>query len=152
MAISSEKKLPSQENLLLDYMRRLEKHKEDRKVVHLHLSLLRPMNRREQHIRTATGNLAMGISRFQGFFIDDIMKKLAEVQAEKTRAKSKSRPKPQAQPAAPAPPVEQPAPAQPAAQPAPVPTQPQPAPVPVQPAQQLVPAPAQPQPKPAPKV
>ena len=96
--------------------------------------------------------LAMGISRFQGFFIDDIMKKLAEVQAEKARAKSKSRPKPQAQPAVLAPPVEQPAPAQPAAQPAPVPTQPQPAPVPVQPAQQPVPAPAQPQPKPAPKV
>ena len=97
--------------------------------------------------------LAMGISRFQGFFIDDMMKKLAEVQAEKARAKSKPRPKPQAQPAAPAPPVEQPAPAQPAAQPAPAPTQPQPAPVPVQPAQQPVPvpAPAQPQPKPAPK-
>ena len=95
--------------------------------------------------------LAMGISRFPGFFIDDMMKKLAEVQAEKARAKSKPRPKPQAQPAAPAPPVEQPAPAQPAAQPAPVPTQPQPAPVPVQPAQQPVPAPAQPQPKPAPK-
>ncbi len=56
MALSSDKQLPSQENLLLDYMHRLEKHKEGRKVVHLHLSLLRPMNRREQHIRTATGS------------------------------------------------------------------------------------------------
>ena len=56
MALSSDKQMPSQENLLLDYMRRLEKHKDGRKVVHLHLSLLRPINRREQHIRTATGN------------------------------------------------------------------------------------------------
>ena len=66
MAISSEKKLPSQENLLLDYMRRLEKHKEDRKVVHLHLSLLRPMNRREQHIRTATGNFENIVKSMDG--------------------------------------------------------------------------------------
>lgn len=41
--------------MLLDYMHRLEKHKEGRKVVHLHLSLLRPINRREQHVRTAIG-------------------------------------------------------------------------------------------------
>ncbi len=56
MALSPDKQMPSQENLLLDYMRRLEKHKEGRKVVHLYLSLLRPINRREQHIRTAIGN------------------------------------------------------------------------------------------------
>lgn len=37
-------------------MHRLEKHKEGRKVAHLHLSLLRPINRRDQHIRTAAGN------------------------------------------------------------------------------------------------
>ena len=41
---------------MLDYMHRLEKHKEGRKVAHLHLSLLRPINRRDQHIRTAAGN------------------------------------------------------------------------------------------------
>jgi len=51
-----KKRLPSQENLLLDYVRRLEKHKAGRKVVHLHLSGLRPFNRRDQHIRTAAGN------------------------------------------------------------------------------------------------
>ena len=58
MAISpdSQNQPQSQENLLLDYMHRLEKHKEGRKVVHLHLSHLRPANRREQHIRTAMGN------------------------------------------------------------------------------------------------
>jgi hypothetical protein len=37
-------------------MHRLEKYKEGRKVAHLHLSLLRPINRRDQHIRTAAGN------------------------------------------------------------------------------------------------
>ncbi len=56
MATTPEKQLPNQESLLLDYMHRLEKHKEGRKVAHLHLSLLRPINRRDQHIRTAAGN------------------------------------------------------------------------------------------------
>ena len=51
-----KKRLPSQENLLLDYVRRLEKHKAGRKIVHLHLSGLRPFNRRDQHIRTAASN------------------------------------------------------------------------------------------------
>ncbi|HIM77896.1 MAG TPA: hypothetical protein EYM58_07980, partial [Rhodospirillales bacterium] len=56
MATAPEKQLPYQESLLLDYMHRLEKHKDGRKVAHLHLSLLRPINRRDQHIRTAAGN------------------------------------------------------------------------------------------------
>jgi hypothetical protein len=56
MAMSPEKQTSGQESLLLDYMQRLEKHKKGRKVVHLHLSQLRPMNRREQHIRTAASN------------------------------------------------------------------------------------------------
>ena len=120
--------------------------------------------------------LSMGITRFQGFFIDDLMDKLAKVKAEKARARSKPQPAPvPAQPAqqpAPAQPAQQPAPAQPAAQPQPAPApaqpaaqsqpapapaqpaaQPQPAPAPAQPAAQPqpAPAPAQPQPKPAPK-
>jgi len=56
MAMSPDNQTPGQEKLLLDYMQRLEKHRDDRKVVHLHLSYLRPMNRREQHIRTAVSN------------------------------------------------------------------------------------------------
>lgn len=62
----SKKRLPSQENLLLDYVRRLEKHKAGRKVVHLHLSGLRPFNRRDQHIRTAAGNFEPLISDMTG--------------------------------------------------------------------------------------
>lgn len=41
------------EQLLLDYLRQLEKHKKGRRAVHLRLSLLRPVNRREHHIRAA---------------------------------------------------------------------------------------------------
>ncbi len=48
--------LPSQENLLLEYVRRLEKKRRGRKVAQIHLSALRPINRREQHMRAATGN------------------------------------------------------------------------------------------------
>ncbi|MAF96333.1 MAG: hypothetical protein CMM60_11345 [Rhodospirillaceae bacterium] len=66
--------------------------------------------------------LSMGISRFQGFLIDDVIGKLAEAQAEKARAESKPKPPPQPAPARPA------APAQPAAQPAPAQPQPKPAP------------------------
>lgn len=50
------RQLPSQEKLLQDYVRRLEKHKDGRKIVHLHLSGLRPINRKDQHIRTAASN------------------------------------------------------------------------------------------------
>jgi len=62
----SQKKLPSQENLLLDYIRRLEKHKKGRKVVHVHLSKLRPFNRRDQHIRMAAGHFEKLIKDMHG--------------------------------------------------------------------------------------
>ena len=44
---------PSQENLLLDYIHRLERHRQDRKAVHIHLSELLPQNRRDHHMRIA---------------------------------------------------------------------------------------------------
>lgn len=50
------KRMPSQENLLLDYVRRLEKHKRGRLSVHIRLSGLRPFNRREHHVRVAADN------------------------------------------------------------------------------------------------
>lgn len=53
MAAPQDQKLPSQEHLLLDYMHRLEEHRAERRAVHLHLSALKPFNRREQHIRAA---------------------------------------------------------------------------------------------------
>jgi EAL domain-containing protein (putative c-di-GMP-specific phosphodiesterase class I) len=113
--------------------------------------------------------LRVGVSRFQGFFIDDLMSKLAEVQMQKAQSKSKPipqpalvvatqlqtppQPKPQPAPAVATQPQAPPQPAAPA--PAP-PAQPAPAPAPpAQPAQPPQPAvpvpPAQPTPKPAPK-
>jgi hypothetical protein len=56
----------SQENLLLDYVRRLEKHKEGRRAVHIHLSGLRPFNRREHHIRVAADSFEPLIKGLSG--------------------------------------------------------------------------------------
>ncbi|MSO91991.1 MAG: hypothetical protein EXQ86_01160 [Rhodospirillales bacterium] len=39
--------------MLLDYVQRLEKRSEGRRVAHLRLSALQPINRRDQHIRAA---------------------------------------------------------------------------------------------------
>ncbi len=50
----TSKNLPSQENLLLDYVRRLEKHRRGRMVVHIRLSNLRPFNRKKNHLRAAS--------------------------------------------------------------------------------------------------
>lgn len=65
-APDTQKTLPSQENLLLDYVRRLEKHRDDRGVVHVHLSQLRPFNRREQHVRAATSSFDPLVSTMDG--------------------------------------------------------------------------------------
>lgn len=52
----AKKRLPSQERLLLDYVQRLEKHRDGRSMVQMHLSSLRPFNRREQHLRAAANS------------------------------------------------------------------------------------------------
>lgn len=60
----TSRRLPSQEKLLLDYLQRLDEHRENRKVVHLHLSSLKPYNRRENHILAAVNgfeNLIQGM-------------------------------------------------------------------------------------------
>jgi hypothetical protein len=58
--------MPSQENLLLDYVRRLEKHKAARRAVHVRLSGLRPFNRREHHVRAAAANLEPLVKALRG--------------------------------------------------------------------------------------
>jgi len=58
--------MPSQENLLLDYVRRLERHKAGRRAVHIRLSGLRPFNRREHHVRTAAANLEPLVKAVRG--------------------------------------------------------------------------------------
>ena len=49
----TSKNLPSQESLLLDYVRRLEKRRRGRMAVHIQLSNLKPFNRKENHLRAA---------------------------------------------------------------------------------------------------
>ena len=56
MALSpaqNKPKGPSQEYLLLDYLQRLGRSVDGRMAVHIHLSKLRPQNRKEHHIRIA---------------------------------------------------------------------------------------------------
>ncbi len=65
MATQPER-MPSQEKLLIDYVRRLEKLKDGRGLAHIHLSQLRPFNRRDQHIRTAAGNFDQLVKDMQG--------------------------------------------------------------------------------------
>ena len=56
----------SQENLLLDYVYRLEMHKAGRKAVQVHLSRLKPFNRREHHIRVAANNFEALVKALHG--------------------------------------------------------------------------------------
>lgn len=65
MATQPER-MPSQEKLLVDYIHRLEKHRKGRGLVQVHLSQLRPFNRREQHIRTAAGHFESMIKDMSG--------------------------------------------------------------------------------------
>lgn len=64
--LDTGKRLPSQENLLLDYVYRLEKRRKGRRAVHIHLSALRPFNRRDQHIRAAASNFEPLIKDLKG--------------------------------------------------------------------------------------
>lgn len=56
----------SQEALLLDYARRLERHRQGRRALHVHLSRLRPYNRRDHHIRIAASVFEPLIRRYEG--------------------------------------------------------------------------------------
>lgn len=50
---AGQPRMTSQETLLIDYLNRLERHRADRRAVHLHLSGLLTQNRREHHLRIA---------------------------------------------------------------------------------------------------
>jgi len=57
---------PSQESLLLDYIQRLEKHKTGRAAVLIHLSRLKPYNRRDHHVRAAANTFDPLVKNLQG--------------------------------------------------------------------------------------
>lgn len=56
----------SQEYLLLDYAQRLDRHREGRRGVHVHLSRLKPQNRRDHHIRIAVNSIEDFVAAFEG--------------------------------------------------------------------------------------
>lgn len=56
----------TQEQLLLEYMRRLESRREGRRAVRINLSNLMPANRREHHIRAATNSFETLVSDLMG--------------------------------------------------------------------------------------
>lgn len=58
MAFAEDQKNAPQspEAMLLQFTERLERHREGRRAVHIHLSRLRPHNRREHHIRIAANS------------------------------------------------------------------------------------------------
>jgi len=56
----------TQEQLLLEYLRRLENRREGRKAVRINLSNLMPINRREHHIRAATNSFETLVSELMG--------------------------------------------------------------------------------------
>jgi hypothetical protein len=58
--------LPHGEALLLDYAERLAKHLPGRRAVHVHLSKLQPVNRREHHLRMAASAFDPLVRRAQG--------------------------------------------------------------------------------------
>lgn len=56
----------SQEYLLLNYVQRLDRHREGRKAVHVHLSNLRDHNRRGHHLRIAGNTFEGLVNQFEG--------------------------------------------------------------------------------------
>ncbi|TCS65134.1 EAL domain-containing protein [Varunaivibrio sulfuroxidans] len=66
MTSTSSPSPKTSENLLLHYLRRLEKQPQGRSAVHVRLSGLRPMNRRERHIRAAVESFEALITSLRG--------------------------------------------------------------------------------------
>jgi len=58
--------LPAHEELLLDYAERLGRHLPGRRAIHLHLSQLKPHNRRPHHVRVAASSFDGLIQRHEG--------------------------------------------------------------------------------------
>src|SRR3546814_15423348 len=51
---------------LRDYVQRLDRHRQGRRAVHIHLSRLKPQNRREHHIRIAANTFEDLVKQFEG--------------------------------------------------------------------------------------
>jgi len=58
--------LPNEDSLFLDYARRLDKFRDRRRAVRLHVSRLSPQHRREQHLRIAASTFDLLLRKFDG--------------------------------------------------------------------------------------
>jgi EAL domain-containing protein (putative c-di-GMP-specific phosphodiesterase class I) len=63
---TQDSRLPSQETLLRDYTQRLGRHRQGRRAVHIHLSRLRPYNRRDHHLRIAANTFESLVTIYEG--------------------------------------------------------------------------------------
>jgi hypothetical protein len=63
---ATRQKAASHEEILADYARRLQHHLPGRRAVHLHLSRLSVVNRREHHLRIAAGAWELLLKKFDG--------------------------------------------------------------------------------------
>jgi EAL domain-containing protein (putative c-di-GMP-specific phosphodiesterase class I) len=63
---ASDSRLPSQEALLRDFAQRLGRHRQGRRAVHIHLSRLRPYNRRGHHLRIAANTFESLVTAYEG--------------------------------------------------------------------------------------
>ena len=55
----------SQESMLVDYLQRLDRHRSDRRAVHIHLSCLQAVNRRDHHLRIASNTFESAVKMMQ---------------------------------------------------------------------------------------
>src|SRR5689334_15091100 len=63
---SDEARPPTEESRLLDYAQRLAKFRTDRQAIQIHLSRLKPYNRRDHHIRIAANTFENLVRQFEG--------------------------------------------------------------------------------------
>ncbi|HIJ37846.1 MAG TPA: hypothetical protein HPP80_03020 [Rhodospirillaceae bacterium] len=59
-------RLPSGENLLLEYIHKLERHRRGRRAVLIRLSILQAVNRREHHVRIAAATFETLVKQLKG--------------------------------------------------------------------------------------
>ena len=59
-------RLPTGENLLLEYLHKLERHRRGRRAVLVRLSILQAVNRREHHVRIAAGTFEPLVKQLKG--------------------------------------------------------------------------------------
>ena len=66
MSSPAQNPLPNEDSLFLDYARRLNKFRNGRRAVRLHISRLRPHHRPDQHLRIAASTFDLQVSKFEG--------------------------------------------------------------------------------------